>query len=219
MVGYLHRSGANRYPFTLDDGSSALINAKPAHLLKNEGHTSNGAAGTALVLICFGGFLTLWIRRLESRKHATPKTSGLFLVYTVFTILSTCLTLSALAYTFAVTNQTKGQTIDKNVAAQFQGRGYPLDQWTPGTWTQALLDLPITSSRDANYLRHWLRVMEGWKWNLIPMFLINILVSVLCVKAYLEGRRLNSRGVHEAIGLQTKNGLSTESESPRGIPN
>lgn len=68
MVGYLHRSGANRYPFTLDDGSSALINAKPAHLLKNEGHTSNGAAGTALVLICFGGFLTLWIRRLESRK-------------------------------------------------------------------------------------------------------------------------------------------------------
>lgn len=69
MVGYLHRSGANKYPFDLGDGTSAVINAKPAGLLLNEGHTSNGAAGTALVLICFGGFLVLWHQRQRERKR------------------------------------------------------------------------------------------------------------------------------------------------------
>jgi hypothetical protein len=68
MVGYLHRSGANKYPFNTDTGTSAVINAKPAHLLLNQGHTSNGAAGTALVLICFGGFLVLWKQRRREQK-------------------------------------------------------------------------------------------------------------------------------------------------------
>ena len=68
MVGYLHRSGANQYPFLSGDSTDPLIfvNAKPKGLLLNEGHTSNGAAGTALVLISFGGFLMLWhLRRRE----------------------------------------------------------------------------------------------------------------------------------------------------------
>ena len=68
MVSYLHRSGANKYSFDLGDGTLATINAKPAGLLLNEGHTSNGAAGTALVLICFGGFLVLWLQRQRERN-------------------------------------------------------------------------------------------------------------------------------------------------------
>jgi hypothetical protein len=56
MVGYLHRSGANEYPVRgLQSGSIVLINAKPHGLGTNEGHLSNGAAGTALVLICLIG--------------------------------------------------------------------------------------------------------------------------------------------------------------------
>jgi hypothetical protein len=68
MVGYLHRSGANKYPFDLDSDTSAVIHAKPAGLLLNEGHTSNGAAGTSLVLICFGGFLVLLRERRRKLK-------------------------------------------------------------------------------------------------------------------------------------------------------
>jgi hypothetical protein len=68
MVGYLHRSGANQYPFISDSGSAAFINAKPKGLLLNEGHTSNGASGTALILVCFGGFLVLWHEQRRERK-------------------------------------------------------------------------------------------------------------------------------------------------------
>ncbi|KAF4624555.1 hypothetical protein G7Y89_g13614 [Cudoniella acicularis] len=98
-VSYLHQSRGNQYPFDLGNGTSAIINAKPARLLLNE----------------------------------------------VFSALSSLLTLSALAYTFAITSQTKGQIIDTAIATQFQGRAYPQDQWTPEVWTKALLALPISS--------------------------------------------------------------------------
>jgi len=68
MVGYLHRSGANMYSFVSDTGDSASILAKPQGLLLNEGHTSNGAAGTALIIVCFGGFLVLWNERRRERR-------------------------------------------------------------------------------------------------------------------------------------------------------
>jgi len=192
MVGYLHRSGANTYPFdpaTDNSGGSTVgyLNAKPKGLLLNEGHTSNGASGTALVLICFGGFLTLWWQRRRERLNA-QRPSRIFLTYTIFTVLSFLLTLSALAYTFAVTNSTKGQHIDLAVALQYQGHAYPLDKWTPENWTKALLEVVI-SSADASYLRHWLHVIVGWKWNLIPMFLIGLVVATLSVMECLRQRR------------------------------
>ncbi|KAN0099113.1 hypothetical protein V8E51_012888 [Hyaloscypha variabilis] len=188
MVGYLHRSGANEYAFQSGDGESASILAKPQGLLLNEGHTSNGAAGTALIIVCFGGFLVLWNERRRERRNQTRRPSRLFITYTVFTVVSWVLTLAALAYTFAVTNQTKGQSIDQAVAIQSQGTEYPLDHWTPENWTKALLALPLINDTDVSYLHGWLRVMEGWKWNLIILFLLGLLVASLTVRECLRER-------------------------------
>jgi hypothetical protein len=116
------------------------------------------------------------------------------LAHTVLTVLSFLLTLSALAATFAVSNNTSGQSIDKAVAAKNQGSGYPLDKWTPGTWTEALLALPIADAKDADYLEGWLKVMKGNKFNLIPLFLIGLVVAVLSVMAALEDRRMHRGG-------------------------
>lgn len=66
MVGYLHRSGANRYPFNFHGAQT--IQAKPVGLLVDQGHTSNGAAGTALIPVCFGGFIVLWLQRRRARN-------------------------------------------------------------------------------------------------------------------------------------------------------
>lgn len=67
MVGYLHRSGANKYPFHSGDGT-ATIQAKPKGLMLNQGHASNGAAGTALVAVSLGGFVVLLLQRRRERK-------------------------------------------------------------------------------------------------------------------------------------------------------
>ena len=83
MVGYLHRSGANQYPYSYA-GQSHSIHAKPVKLELNHGHTSNGAAGTALILISFGGFLTLFVdRRRETKVGAMLQSNILSAIFSL----------------------------------------------------------------------------------------------------------------------------------------
>lgn len=120
------------------------------------------------------------------------KPTRIFIAYTVFTVLSFFLTVAALAYTFAVTNQTKGQSIDVSIVAQFPNIAYPLHKWTPENWTKAMLALPLINQTDINYLNHWLKVMEGWKWNLIPMFLLGLVVASLSVVRCVQQRVMSN---------------------------
>jgi len=199
MVGYLHRSGANRYPFKYS-GGPASVPAKPAGLMLNQGHTSNGAAGTALVGICFGGFLMMLLERRRAKKNSYAKPSVLFLAYTIFSILAFLLTLAALAYVFSVTNSTKHNRIVQSIAFATPTSPYPQDSWTPETWTKAMLALPLSNPVDIKYLNHWLKVMDGWKWNLIPMFLIQGAVTALIVLTYRkESRGARASGSREEM--------------------
>lgn len=73
MVGFLH-GRANGF-FLLDvpgtnspSGPNTLeLWAKPAALLEDQGHTSNGAAGTGFVAVGFGGLLMIWWERRRMR--------------------------------------------------------------------------------------------------------------------------------------------------------
>lgn len=67
MVGFLH-DRAGKF-FTIDAPSGSFdLHGKPKGLLVDQGHTSNGAAGTAVVLVGILGFLTLWYERRRARK-------------------------------------------------------------------------------------------------------------------------------------------------------
>jgi hypothetical protein len=66
-VGYLHKDNGGR-PFEIagNNSENLFLWPKPAHLSIDQGHTSNGAAGTALVLVGVIGCLVLWnLRRSE----------------------------------------------------------------------------------------------------------------------------------------------------------
>lgn len=45
------------------------------------------------------------------------------------------------------------------------------------------------NSKDRSYLKHWLRVMEAYEYNLIPLFLIGLVVAVLSVRVAVADRR------------------------------
>ncbi len=68
MVGYLHHCHGD-VPYAINGpvaGQTFQLFPKPKGLVVNQGHTSNGAAGTAVVLIGIGGCIVLWRqRRLE----------------------------------------------------------------------------------------------------------------------------------------------------------
>lgn len=70
MVSFLHRNGRGPFAVAPADGSPFLLTGKPANLVVNQGHTTNAAGGTALILIGFGGSIALWLER-RARKKVT----------------------------------------------------------------------------------------------------------------------------------------------------
>lgn len=68
MVGYLHHNHAD-VPFAIQGPQGTIqLFPKPAQLIvhNDQGHTSNGAAGTALILVGLGGCIALsWLKRRE----------------------------------------------------------------------------------------------------------------------------------------------------------
>jgi hypothetical protein len=65
-VGYLHKDPI--FSIVGSQGSTLHLLAKPKNLSLNQGHTSNGAAGTALILVGLLGLLVLSCRGRLERK-------------------------------------------------------------------------------------------------------------------------------------------------------
>ncbi|KAM0706755.1 hypothetical protein Q7P35_006085 [Cladosporium inversicolor] len=199
MVAWLHSTAGGEFEVIapeMQDKMSFNLHGKPRNLLLNQGHTSNGAAGTAFVLIGLGGILVLTLRhRASTSSKAMILSNLLYLGWLVSTVLSALLTLAALAYTFAVTNETRGQTIDIAVAASLDSRpypnyvAYPKDDWTPEVWFEAVLELTLVERSLRSDIEHHLTIMRGWKWNLIPLFLLGLAFSGIAIlEAWLERR-------------------------------
>lgn len=71
MVAYLHRGADGPFTVTNPNGGSFLLSGVPANLIVNQGHTTNGAAGTGVVLIGLVGALALALEH-RSRKKVSP---------------------------------------------------------------------------------------------------------------------------------------------------
>lgn len=133
--------------------------------------------------------------------------SGLFIFWVVMTVLSAMLTLAALIYTFVLTAQTDDQTIDLAVAAaNAQPLMYPLDNWTPENWFIAVLELPLAHDSDRSKIRNNLRLMRGWRWNLIPLFILGLTVACLAVWELIGGRRWKEGDSREKFRHSTQSG-------------
>nr|POE63118.1 hypothetical protein CFP56_04021 [Quercus suber] len=199
MVSWLHQRAGRDFEVN-DLASTFPLHGKPENLLLNQGHTSNGAAGTAFVLIGIGGFLALWLRS-HSNFRSSKITGIWYHFWLVMTLLSMLLTLSALIYTFVITAAHRNQSIDVALASSLDNHpypnfvAYPKDAWTPENWFSAVLqlDLPLASDRDD--IRQHLVLMRGWRWNLIPMFLLGLAVCGLAVINALARRKADARGV------------------------
>ncbi|KAF2161112.1 hypothetical protein M409DRAFT_28442 [Zasmidium cellare ATCC 36951] len=203
MVAWLHRRAGRDFEIAYN-GSTYPLHGKPLNLLVNQGHTSNGAAGTAFVLIGMGGILALWLR---TRTNGFLGKFGKFwyTFWLVMTIPSMLLSLAALIYTMVLTYQHDNQTISNAVASQLNNHpypnyvAYPLDSWTPENWFDAVLKLDLVNSSDRSNIEEHLRVMRGWRWNLIPMFIIGLAVSAVAFAEFLivRRRRGGAGGVRE----------------------
>ncbi|CAG7558893.1 unnamed protein product [Fusarium equiseti] len=186
MVGWLHSTA--RYTFVFRYGNRGVnIKGEPANFITDQGHTSNGAAGTAFVIVGLGGIIALFLRN----RHNPGKFSRLFYnTWLVFNVLSLLLVLTALIYTFVVTNQHNGQNIIPGFAAQLKyGQKYPLESWTPQNWFTAMLDLDLTGDDERSDIEKHLRIMKGWQYNLIPFFIIHLVETTLALWDGMQRRK------------------------------
>lgn len=95
-----------------------------------------------------------------------------------------------------MTAQTANQSIDLPVAlANAVPARYPLNEWTPENWYLAVLELPLVNEDDRHLITHKLKLMRGWRWNLIPMFILGFVLVGLVIVEVLKGRK--SKGTYE----------------------
>ena len=102
-----------------------------------------------------------------------------YFLYVVFTLV----------YVLADVTRTNRQPINRSIAAKSNGMRYTEEAWTPETWYRAVLDLPLSSQADSDHIRHWLSVIQAWKWNLIPLSGISCAVTVLAMAVTREIRK------------------------------
>lgn len=131
----------------------------------------------------------------DSAQTQATNHSGIFIFWVVMTVLSALLTLAAIIYTFVLASQSDDQSINLTVAAANPEPGfYPLDNWTPDNWFIAILDLPLAHDSDRSKIRNMLRLMRGWKWNLIPLFILGVVVASLAVWELIGRGRWRRQG-------------------------
>ncbi len=191
-VAWLHFTASGTFNVNVGGTTFALAGA-PANLLVDQGHTSNGAAGTAFVVIGLGGILALW---LQSRSELRGKwfSTALYQAWVAFQIPALLLTLAALAYVFAVTNAREGQTIDIATAAALRGAQYPFDSWTPQNWFSQVLNLDLADDGVRADIASHVKIMRGWEYNLIPFFIIQLVETVLAFIDFARRRKETTYG-------------------------
>lgn len=187
-VGFLSQRAKGTFDIVSGD-STFPISGEPANLIVDQGHTSNGASGTAFIVIGCCGILALWLRSrpgYHAKSSAGLFSRGWYRLWLGLNIPALLLTLGALAFTFAVANAHDGQRIDLSVARGLNGDKYSAETWTPQNWFEALLKLDLASQTDRNGIHRLYRITRGWQYNLIPFFVVQLAQTVL---AFLEASR------------------------------
>lgn len=188
MVGWLHGTAKGTFAVRYN-GKTFDMAGEPKGLLVDQGHTSNAAAGTALVIVGIGGLLSLWLRSF-ARTRSTLLATIVSHTWLVLNVESLLLLTGALIYTFAVTNEHKGQTIDVALASTLDGDNYPIHSWTPQNWFSAVLDLDLADDAQRDDISKWLRIMQGWQYNLIPLFIVHLGETVFAMWYVWDSRRV-----------------------------
>ena len=125
----------------------------------------------------------------KATGHTTETISTLLVVYYIYVPLLPSHSLCAGLY---LQCHESDQRTDNRPGSRSSIRGPSIStkSMDTGDMTKALLALPLASDTDIKYLRHWLRIMEGWRWNLISLLLVGLVVATLSVMACLRERQM-----------------------------
>ncbi len=144
---------------------------------------------------------TPWHLNCTNKDTQYGKSSSAFYAWAIIVVLSWLLVLTALIYTYVLQSKTGKQTIDLAVAAaNAYPAKYPLDSWTPENWYVQVLGLPLADESTGKIIRYNLRIMRGWKYNLIAFFIVGLVLSGLVVAEVIRTRKSKGKYNRAASG-------------------
>uniref|UniRef100_A0A093UZ49 Uncharacterized protein n=1 Tax=Talaromyces marneffei PM1 TaxID=1077442 RepID=A0A093UZ49_TALMA len=178
---------------TAQTGGDFHLHVLPEKLSLNQGHVTNGAAGYGV-------------------RH-----KSILLTLTIAVSLLVLFNLAALVYVFAVTYLTIENKINIGIAraaaSAGPGVGYSIDSWTPETWYQALLLLPLESSTHST-LSAAAQEMVAWRVWIILYQIVGAVVVGWMGMAYLrEWKRVCGCGCGFASGTGSGSGRVASEEA------
>lgn len=66
---------------------------------------------------------------------------------------------------------------------------YPDGRWTPENWYDAVLRLPLVGQEDRDVIAWNLRLMRGWRWNLIALSILGVILAALVLLELFRFRK------------------------------
>lgn len=92
------------------------------------------------------------------------------------------------------------QNISPTLAIINSPNPYPAHSWTPETWYTAVNKLSLVHDEDHDILTRKLRLMRGWRYNLIPFMILGFILMVLVIVELLRYRRSRGRKTEQPFG-------------------
>ena len=205
MVRWLHVRAGGHFDVNYL-GETFSLNGKPLGLLVDQGHASNGAAGTAFIVVGFGGLLALYLRHRQLKRTGGIHsfTAFMYNFWLTMTVLSAIYSLAAFVYVFVQTYQHDNQSINLDIASKLNNRPYPNNvpypklEWTPQNWFPAVLRLPLASDKDRSDIEFHLTIMRAWQWNLIPMMILGFVLMGLAFVDRMRHRQMVNKASGDA---------------------
>lgn len=71
---------------------------------------------------------------------------------------------------------------------------YPDGRWTLENWYAAVLRLPLVSQGDRDAIAWNLRLMRGWRWNLIALSVLGVILAALVLAELWRLRKTRKAG-------------------------
>jgi len=194
---WMMQGAAGPYHMNNPGGGSFIFNSEPAHVNLAVTRAASAAGAFAWTVMGIGGLAAVLLQRSRIRDNTWARTWWSYWPY--MSILFTLYTLIVVIALNALVDMHEGQKIDPAVASKLGADVmYPLDSWTLPNFYSAVLNLGLVQDTaeevaTAKTVLAHRNTMYSWRWNLVPLILIQ---TAVCVLSWAESREWKRRGVN-----------------------
>jgi len=191
---WIQEGASGPYEIENPAGGTFLMNSEPQHLLVAPTQAAAAAGAFAWTVVGFGGVLSLVLRGSRFRDRAWA--SAWWRYWPFMSIFFALYTLAVGIAVNVLVDMHDGQTIDTAVASTLgPDVNYPLDSWPLPNFYTAVLDLMLMKDTPeeratAQAIFAHRNTMLSWRWNIVPLIVIQVAV---CILAWFERREWAAR--------------------------